>query len=79
MTKSQCEKWARRLFGPRARVVTRDGAVTICEYHYGSRTRTVFGEGLTFVEALSDCFVDAPEPEEKSGDLAAVEIGSQEK
>lgn len=52
---SACKRLARQLLGPKARVVPHNGGIRI--YVPQGDTRTVYGEGLTYWDALNDCFV----------------------
>jgi hypothetical protein len=66
---SQCKRLARQLLGPAARVQNVDGHVTI--YVHTADTRTVYGEGASYFEALNDCFVMDSEDASKNSEVLA--------
>jgi hypothetical protein len=61
----------RRLVAPDAQVRPHNGGYRV--YTHRGDTRTIYGEGLTYEEAITDCFQPDAKPDEKSRSLDAPE------
>lgn len=64
MNYSTCRRVCKALLGADVRIRPVDGGYRI--FRQVGDTRTVFGEGATYAEALEDCFAPAGEPEKSS-------------
>jgi hypothetical protein len=63
MNYSTCVKLSRMLFGPKVWVRSFNGGIRI--YTQEGDTRTVHGEGASYLEAFKDAYL-VPDPSEKS-------------